>query len=192
MVRFATAWATLQCSNTKKRGKKLNPEKILQPTWSCEYKLCPCLAASRQTFSPFHFIIALIAPQCCPASCFVHHQLQQQMYGERLTITWAFFFPPIERNNNEWGSQTKLLYTKVQLSAEGALLFQPVEACRTWHGRPRCTKMMVTLLVSCGTLPTLVCLNSDTTFFFLCLMYSLIQSCVCLQTGTLGSVQFFL
>lgn len=40
----------------------------------------------------------------------------------------GFLFLSKTMNGNAWGSQIKLLYTKVQLNSEGALLFQPVEA----------------------------------------------------------------
>lgn len=49
---------------------------------------------------------------------------------------------------------------------------------------------LVTLLSTCVILPQLVCLTSDATF--LSLVYSLLQSCLCPQTGTLSSVRFFL
>lgn len=62
-----------------------------------------------------------------------------------------------------------------------------VEVCPT----PMHEKMVI-LVFSCVILPPLVCLNSDATFLSFSLMYSLLQSCVCSQTGTLSSVRFFL
>lgn len=67
------------------------------------------------------------------------HRLQQQQQMLRLIIVVnndvvSFFQKMV--NGNEWGGQIKLLYTKVQLNAEGALLFQPVEARWLWRAQP--------------------------------------------------------
>lgn len=65
------------------------------------------------------------------------------------------------------------------VSASRGLL---VEVCPT----PMHEKMVILLvLFSCVILPPLVCLNSDATFLSFSLVYSLLQSCVCPQTGTL-------
>lgn len=51
-------------------------------------------------------------------------------------------------NAYNWGSRMKLLYTKVQLNSEGALLFQPVEAYRLMH-----RNTVLLLHFSCVVLP---------------------------------------
>lgn len=72
------------------------------------------------------------------------------------------------------------------VSASRGLL---VEVCPT----PMHEKMVnILLLFSRVILPPLVRLNSDATFLSFSLVYSLLQSCVCPQTGTLSSVRFFL
>lgn len=92
---------------------------------------------------------------------------------------------------NEEKSQTKLLYTKVQLNSEGALLSQPVDAYWLRCAQPPAPDPYAridgsfTSLHLCFPPPVSVCLESDASFFFLSVMYSLLQSCVCPQTGTL-------
>lgn len=53
-------------------------------------------------------------------------------------------------------------------------------------------KMVLLLLVFCVLFPPSICLCSDETFISPSVMYSLLQSCVCPQTGTLSSVRLFL
>lgn len=53
-------------------------------------------------------------------------------------VVFSFFSKTV--NGNEGGSPIKLLYTKVQLNSEGALLFQPVEAYWLSCAQPLCTK----------------------------------------------------
>lgn len=71
--------------------------------------------------------------------------------------------------------QIKLLYTKVQLKAEGALLFQPVGAYWLQCARPRCMKRWL-FFFSCVILPPFICLNSNAAFLSFSFMYGLLQS----------------
>lgn len=98
----------------------------------------------RQFKSP-HFTLITAAPQSStvlpnklPRASPALQQQQQQMLRLIIVVNndvvFSFFQKKKKKmvNGNEWGSQIKLLYTKVQLIAEGALLFQPVEFRWLW------------------------------------------------------------
>lgn len=121
-------------------------------------------------------------PDVSPSASLPQPQLQVLKFirGEQ----WEFLFL---WKGSERGTPIKLLYTKVQLNSEGALLFQPVEAYWLRCAQPLCTKKnkTVTLLLLCYILPPLFCLNSDATSLPLSHVQLASELCLSSQTGTL-------
>ncbi len=137
---------------------------------------------TNNTSFPFLHCVAQEVASCIAAS--VAAKDEQSFLHSKYRCGFYFFLNMLK--GNEWGSQIKLLYTKVQLNSEGALLFQPAEAYWLRCAQPLCTKRWL-LFFSCVILPPLVCLNSDATF--LCL-FSHVQlaSELCLSSDRYSSI----
>lgn len=118
-------------------------------------------------------------------------QQQQQVLNAQQRMMWF----SLSFKNDEWkcmGQSDKATLHQSAIELRGSTVVSAsrgllVEMCPTPYARKRRL-----LFFSCVILPPLVCLDSDTTFLSFSLVYSLLQSCVCPQTGTLSSVRFFL
>lgn len=127
---------------------------------------------------------------CFPVSCLMYHRLCSSNRVSTDVVLWFFSKVMMDGKWTEKPDKATLHQSAIELrgstvaSASRCLL---VEVCPKPPNPYARIDGSFTSLHLCFPPPISVCLESDATFFFLSfsLVYSLLQSCVCPQTGTL-------